>query len=47
MVATFLFQENPSPNIDMEIAFQPVSCKGEILPLQHFGAVDTLDFLAG
>ncbi len=42
----FFVSENPPPNIDMEIAFQPVSCQGEILPLQHFGAIDTLDFFS-
>lgn len=40
----FFIQENPPPNIDMEMAFQPVSWKGEIMPLHHFGVVDTLDF---
>ncbi len=42
----FFVSGNPSPNIDMEIAFHPVSWNGEILPLIHFGAVDTLDFFS-
>ena len=37
-------QGSPPPIDNLEMAFQPVSWRGEIMPLHHFGAVDTLDF---
>jgi len=40
----YLVQGSPPPIFDMEMAFQPFSRNGELFPLLHFGAVDTLDF---
>ncbi|MCK9451170.1 MAG: T9SS type A sorting domain-containing protein [Bacteroidales bacterium] len=43
-VGNYYVQGSPPPILDMDMAFQPFSMNGELFPLVHFGAVDTLDF---